>query len=408
MAVSLCLFTLWAQTAAKEPQWQGQAEFDMYNAVQKESDAHRKLAAIDAWKQKFPHTEFQVQRLALYLNVYQQLNDFPKLIETLSAMLELNPRDLQVMNGIMFYAMQSNAPDAAGLEQAVKVAQAALANLDVKPAGVADGQWPAFRKNVEALAHTTLGWAAMNGKNADGAIQEFGKALQIDANMGKVDLMLATALASTKTPQNVSNALFYYARAANYDGEGSPLGPAARRQLDDYLLKAYKSYHGDDTGLDDLRKLARSQPNPPENFAILSAAQVEAQKQQELLARDPQLALWTTLKQTLTSENGQQFFDVNMKNAEVPGGAEGVQAFKGTVISAKPKSLEIGIGDSKTGEVTLDLDTAVSGKVEEGCEIEFSGVPTGFTAAPFHITFAVERAKIKGLKVQRTAVRKRS
>src|SRR5262249_40806306 len=137
-----------------------QAEFDLYNAANNAKDAKQKLAALDAWKQRYPDTQFRMQRLALYLNAYQQLNDFPKLIDTLDTVLALNPKDLQVMNGIMFYAMQSDKPDAAAVDRADRVAHAALDNLDVKPAGVSDAQWPDFRKNVEALAHTTLGWAA--------------------------------------------------------------------------------------------------------------------------------------------------------------------------------------------------------------------------------------------------------
>ena len=40
---------------------------------------------------------------------------------------------------------------------------------------------------------------------------------------------------------------------------------------------------------------------------------------------NPSLALWKTLKSELTGANGQQFFESNMKDAKVPGGAEGVQ-----------------------------------------------------------------------------------
>lgn len=397
--------------AKPEPQWKDNAEFEMYNAAQNAKDAKQKLAALDAWKQKYPDTNYKMQRLALYLNAYQQLNDFPKLIETLDAVLALNPKDLQVMNGIMFYAMQSDKPDAAGVDRAQKVAHAALDNLDVKPAGVTDAQWPEFRKNVEALAHTTLGWAAMNQKNVAVAEDEFGNALKINPNMGKVDLMLATALWSEKTPANVSKALFYYTRAAVYDGQGTPLDPAARKQLDGFVDKAYKSYHGAADGLDELKTLARTQAFPPDGFAILSAQQVALQNQQKLQQENPQLAMWLNLKQTLSGATGAEFFNSNMKGAEVPGGAGGVQMFRGTLISASPalhpKELVVGIADAKTPEVTLKLDTPLAGKPQIGSEIEFEGVPEEFTAEPFHVTFAVERAKIKGLKVVPAAGTKR-
>jgi len=39
----------------------------------------------------------------------------------------------------------------------------------------------------------------------------------------------------------------------------------------------------------------------------------------------------------LTGANGEQYFSANMKGAEVPGGAGGVQKFKGKLISENPR-----------------------------------------------------------------------
>lgn len=92
-----------------------------------------------------------------------------------------------------------------------------------------------------------------------------------------------------------------------------------------------------------------------------------------------------------------------MKGADVPGGAGGVAAFRATILSAKPalrpKELVVGIADAKVPEVTLKLDTILAGKPEIGSEIESAGVPDTFTADPFMVTFNVERANLKGLKL---------
>src|SRR5450759_504635 len=87
MVALLGLVSLSAQTppagqqpaagAAKGPQWKDQAEYDMYSAVVKETDPKKKLALINAWKEKYSETEYKLARLQLYLNAYQQLNDFP-------------------------------------------------------------------------------------------------------------------------------------------------------------------------------------------------------------------------------------------------------------------------------------------------------------------------------------------
>jgi len=107
------------------------------------------------------------------------------------------------------------------------------------------------------------------------------------------------------------------------------------------------------------------------------------------------------LKTALTAPDGQQYFDANMKGAEVPGGAGGVQTFKGKLISSKPtlhpKQLVLSISDGTTPDVTLNLDAALPGKADPGVEIEFAGVPSAFVKDPsFMVTFDVEKKKVVG------------
>ena len=395
-----------AQAAQQQgPQWKDQQEYDMYNAVLKESDAKKKLALINAWKDKYPDTQYKQARLQLYLNAYVQLNDFPNVLATLNELLSMNPKDLAVMSPIMYYTILSSAVTPAALDNAEKAANSTLANLDNKPPTINDDQWPTAKKQFESMAHKTLGWVAMQRKNGDGAKQEFLKSLSIDPNQGEVDYWLGNTLRAVKTPESFSQALFYYARAATYDGQGS-LPEAGRRQLDDYLKKAYLTYHGGEDGLAELKALAKSQPMPPADFKIKTAAEIAAEKEEEFKKSNPQLAMWMSLKKELTGPNGQQFFD-GMKGADVPGGAKigdiAVTDFKGTIISAKPpvrsKELVVGISDPKTPEVTLKLDTPLTGKPEIGTEVEFDGVPSAFSADPFMVTFDVEKAKLKGLKM---------
>jgi len=381
----------------KGPQWKDQAEYDMYSAVVKETDPKKKLALINAWKDKYPETEYKLARLQLYLNAYQQLNDFPNLLATLNEMLTMNPKDLTVMSPIMYYTMVSNDVSPASLDNANKVANSALANLDNKPASIKDDQWPQAKKQIESLGHKTLGWVAMQQKKGDVAQQEFVKSLEIDPNQGEVDYWLGNTLRAEKTPEKISQALFYYARAATYDGPGS-LTPQGRAQLDDYLRKAYNSYHGqDDAGLNELKTMAKSQPAPPANFKVKTANEIAIEKEEEFKKSNPQLALWMGVKKMLTAADGAQYFESQMKGTAVP-------PLKGTVLSAKPavrsKEIVVGVADKNTPEITLKLDAPLKGKPELGEEIEFEGVPSAFQPDPFMMTFDVETAKIKGLTVK--------
>jgi len=107
----------------------------------------------------------------------------------------------------------------------------------------------------------------------------------------------------------------------------------------------------------------------------------------------------------LTADAGQQYFDTSVKGAALPGGANGVTKFKGTLISQKPalnpKELVLGISTPDTPEVTLKLETALRGKADPGTVIHFEGVASAFTKDPFMLTFDVDsKDKIQGWPAQ--------
>ena len=386
---------------AGQPQWKdGQVEYNMFASAQKETDPKKKLALIDAWKEKYPETEFKMVRMQLYLNAYQQLNDMPHLLATLRDMLAMEPKDVTVMSPLMYYTIIGNDVSPAALDTAEKAANDALANLGTKPASIKDEQWPQAKKQIEALAHKTLGWVAMQRKNGAVSQQEFVKTLQLDPNQAEVDFWLGNTLRAEKTPEKISQALFYYARAATLDGQGA-LPPQGRQQIDDYLRKAYNAYHGqDDAGLNELKTLAKAQPLPPDGFKIKTGNEIAAEKEEEFKKTNPQLALWMGVKKALMAPDGAEYFEKQMKGAAVP-------PLKGKVISANPpvrsKEIVVGVADPNIPEITLKLDAPLKGKPELGEEIEFEGIPSAFTADPFMVTFDAETAKIKGLTVKPAA-----
>jgi hypothetical protein len=121
------------------------------------------------------------------------------------------------------------------------------------------------------------------------------------------------------------------------------------------------------------------------------------------------LALWKSIKYALLSETGQEYFDTGMKGAMVPGGANGVDMFQGTLVSAKPSSapsilvLSMIIGE-KTPEVTLrliDLEgrpTRLNRRIDPGAAVWFHGIGVSFSREPFMVTFDVH---VKDLRFER-------
>src|SRR5260370_38977730 len=84
---------------------------------------------------------------------------------------------------------------------------------------------------------------------------------------------------------------------------------------------------------------------------------VEAQRTKPTAMASKQL--WSAIKASLMAPNGEEYFESDIKNAMVPGGAGGVTLFTGTLLSAEPAAqpsvLVVAISDSTTPEVTLQL-----------------------------------------------------
>ena len=92
---------------------------------------------------------------------------------------------------------------------------------------------------------------------------------------------------------------------------------------------------------------------------------------------------------------------MTVKGAALPGGANGITKFKGTLIQQKPalnpKELVVGITSPDTPEVTLKLETPLRGKADPGTVLQFEGVASAFTKDPFMLTFDVDsKDKIEG------------
>jgi len=392
--------------AEKKKNYKDQQEYTLYDSATKETDANKKLALLNTWKDKYPESDFKLERLQLLLPTYQQLGQPAKMIDTAKEILAIAPKDITALYWITFLTPTLGSSSADTLDTAEKAANGLL--VAEKPANVKDDDWTKAKSQTDAVAYTTLGWIAMQRKNNDVAEQNFKKSLTINPNAVQVSYWLGTVIIAQKKPEKQAEALYDFARAAAYDGEGA-LAPAGRKQIDDYLTKVYTTIHGDTTGLAELKTMAKASPTPPADFKIKTAAEIAGEKEEELKKTNPELALWLNLKGQLLSPEGQTYFDSSMKGAQVP-------KLKGWLVSAKPavKSKELLVsmeGKDQAPNVTLKLvgsDGAtaapLAGKPVAGVEIEFEGVGDSFAKDPsFMVTFNVEKAKITGLKEEKVA-----
>lgn len=381
-------------------------EYDLFQAVTTEQSPQKRLDLLNQWTQKYADTEFKKERLLFYLTTYQQLNKPADMIDTANKILAIDPKDMTALywlTTLSLSAGSSGDSSPANLDRAEKAAQGMLANLDEtfsdakKPANADAAAWAKAKTGMAAVAHKGLGWVAMVRKNADQAVNEFRQSLTADPNQGEVMYWLGTTLYGTKDPAKIPEALFYYARAVQYDGPNS-LAPAGRKQIDDFLTRAYKGYHGNTDGLDQLKTLAKTSTTPPPDFKIKSVKEIAEEnvaKENEERAKDPLGTVWKGIKTELTGPAGETYFNEKLKDAGLP-------ELRGKVVSAspaaRPTSIVLAMSDDTTPEVTLKLaEGSMPGKAAPGTVLNFSNaIPKSFTANPFMLTMEIDKANIKG------------
>lgn len=387
-------------------------EANLINSAMKETDPAKRLTTLDEWKQKYAQTDFEDNREIMYMATYDQLKRPKDAVDEAQQILSHDPDNFEAMRTILVDVFQLNGgkPDDASLSVAEKVANQFANDTDTvfaeknKPAYMTAAQWGQAKAPMKAYAQRTIGVIYMTRKDNARAETEFKKALDLNPQDSQVARWLADALLAQQKdhPDKTKFALFYYARAAAYDGQGS-LPAQSRQQIQTFLAKAYNTYHGSADGFNDLLAKAKASADPGADFKLASVTDIAEAKEkaaEDFAKSNPAMAMWQTIKTGLTGDSGQSFFDANVKDAELPGGANGAQKFQGTIISMKPairpKEIVLAVEKPDVADVTLTLDEPLPGKMEPGEKISFEGQAKAFTPSPYMLNLETTKDKIEG------------
>ena len=394
VAVALASLLGAAAWGQAEKKWKDRAEYDLFDAALKAQDANKKLQLLDGWKEKYPSTDYQEERLLMTTQVYHALNQGSKMYEAARALLKVNPKNFQGLYYITLLGPTMIGDSADRQAAGEKYGKAFLDGLSAlqKPANVSEANWAKEQGRMESMGRKTLGWIAMTRKNHSAAEREFREVLKLSPNDGQVSYWLGTVIIAQRDPAKQLEAFFHFARAANYTGEGA-MPESGRKQVGDYLRKIYTTYHGDESGMDELAAIALKGAFPPADLKIKSKEQIEFEKEEKLKKENPALALWIGIKEQLTAPDGAQYFSGSMRNTNVSG-------LRGYLISMspaqRPTTLVLGLSDRRTREVTLRLDTPFRYPAPHGTALRFEGVPQSFSKEPFMVTFDVLRENVRG------------
>lgn len=410
VALSLTLAAQEAQT--KKPAWKDRQEYDLANAANTAKTPAAKLEALNKWKQQYPTSDFSAEREDAIMDAQKGLNQWRQAFDTAQAILKNRPDDFQALSMIIQAFPKLMPPSAADIDAAQMQVTYLMDNLDKvygpsnKPQGVTDAQWSQAKEGMKPYIVPSLVGIIQARKDNKRAETDLTALLKKEPSYGQISYVLAGAMLANaqadKNPEEQKPALYQYARAAAYAGPNS-LNAANRQQIQSFLTRAYTTFHGSAEGLDKLLAMAKDNPFPPAGFSIKSSAEVaqaKAEEEQKAAAANPQLALWKNIKMALTSDTGAAYWDMSMKDAALPGGANGVMKFKGKIVSmtpeTRPKQIVLAVETPGMGDATLNLDAPLPGKMEPGEEISFSGVAKSYMASPYMVTFDVMKDDIEG------------
>ena len=392
------------QSAQPTKNWKDRAEYDLYVKITQTQDPKARLELLNTWKDKYPQTDYQAERNQAFIATLAQVaqtdpSQRQALIDKCVEVLKTDPKNFTaayylVLDGPL---LGGNSPSPDLISQVQSAAHVVLDNVDsMKKPGMSEDAWTKAKNQIVALAHASLGWAAAASKDTATAESEYKASLEANPDQGNISALYAKLLYDDK---KVPEALFQYARAAQYTGPGPALTAAQRQQFLDFFNKAYQQYTGSPQGADQMLAQAKTAALPTGPLNLKNQQDVlkeQAAKEQARIDSDPKFKLWYSIKQSLTGDSGDQFFNTQMKDVEVPGDAiPGVKDFTGTVISIdppdRPTKVVLGVEDPTKPDATLEfsqpLPASALDKIKVGQTLDFSGIADSFTKDPFMLTF---------------------
>ncbi|MGA3016278.1 MAG: hypothetical protein ABSF62_04095 [Bryobacteraceae bacterium] len=432
--------------AKKQKQVKDNGEYDIYNDVIKDANPtapnYKKLLTdLDTWTQKYPNTDYKDERNAYYVQGYAGAGQPGKALDAVKGLIDgdvpgvkakltsgpliLPTLVLAVVSAQQIASTGSPTPDQLAIGDKVSHVLLDYAKewfvAANKSPGLTDDQWAQGLKQMQDTANGALlqialypGLSILKPNPKDGptcakAEPAFIKALQDRPDSGQIALQVANTFFCQRagSPDKLQQAVFEYARAV-VEPQGPPFGLDAANQktFDDFLTRTYTSLHGSKDGLVELKEMAKNSPLPPAGFKIKTAGEIALEEQAKFQKDNPQLAMWMGIEGQLSGDGGPAYFEGTLKDADVHG--DGAKALKGKVVgmllkppdkpakptACNPNELLVAINlPNQTGDVAkvkLHLENwALKGKVENGTDVQWDGVPSAFTKEPFLLTMDV-------------------
>ena len=389
-ALSACLLLLVAAVAVpnqEEKKYKDAAEYDLIVKVFGEADATNKLALLDEWSQKYPETDYHLERTKFYLDSYQKIGKMAESVDAAKELLGKVPSDFNARYVITLYSPYLGKSDDQFIAEARKIASEVISGIPTqfatKPDTVTQEQWDEARTLTEVSAHLTIGWCQMQQKDNSGAEKSFTKVLEIDPSRGQVSYWLGQVILGQGDASKYDLAFASFARAAIYDGPNA-MPAEGRAQVKDYLDNLIKKYGEESFELywPMFEEMAKASALATNRIELKSDAERAFEAEQKSRKETPLLWVYKDLKTALTGATGDATWQ-KLNGALTP-------KMSLYVVSASPpeRPATINLAGEPGGavEVVLTLENRRRTGVRTGSMLTIDGVAAGLRKEPFRLT----------------------
>jgi tetratricopeptide (TPR) repeat protein len=305
-------------------------EYNAFQAARAETNPQNRVKLLDDFVSKFPASTLMPYVVQLYMSTYNELKDYPKVIETAD---KINAMGDKVDAGVRLQALQTrvqafsvsfdpkapNAHDQLTKERDAAVQGAKLLADYPKPANstLSDADFAAQKKPGIGFFDSAAGFADMQLKDNTAAAETFKAALAVNPADAVSYYRLGLAYLGMTPPQSIDG-FWSLARAIN-------LKVPDADKIKDYLRKAIYNYEqpGCDSSVDEqlneLLTLAGTSGDRPATYTIPAAADLQkiAQASTILTVINDLSAGGDKAKQTWLAICGAQFPGVVGKIIEI-------------------------------------------------------------------------------------------
>jgi tetratricopeptide (TPR) repeat protein len=373
------------------------AEYNQYQAADKEQNPQQKIKALDDFVKAYPNSSLMPYVYRDYYSTYMALKNFAQVIEYADRMIALGDKiDAQgrleayytraqaFYLGVSDKAMQT--PDA--LAKARDAALAGLKALDdlKKPDAVAADQFETQKKGVKVLFNAVAALASTNIKDYAAAAGYYKTVLSITPEdpvthyrLGIVDLQM--------TPPMGTDGFWELARAIDLK---IPNDAQVRAYLKNQIIR-YQQPACDklvDDQVNELLTLAASATDKPATLNVPSAADLGKARDDTANFIPALMAGGDAGKAMWLASCGLEYPDVGVRVMEAPvvdADTVTLKVFRG----ATPEEIEAATTSNMQVKVVGQPEAK---RLEKDAVVRFTGTLTGYTQNPFMLMW--DKAKI--------------